>query len=110
MGKKQSNLVVTKDLLKNGWKVAGIFLATRVCPTWQGVLPFETSAFCCLFKTHFTPNAPPPPHPPPPCFTFWALATTLDLEEQFQREEELASAEINKQKYIFNFIWAFILL
>ena len=59
MGKKQSNLVVTKDLLKNGWKVAGIFLATRVCPTWQGVLPFETSAFCCLFKTHFTPNAPP---------------------------------------------------
>ena len=59
MGKKQSNLVVTKDLLKNGWKVAGIFLATRVCPTWQRVLPFETSAFCCLFKTHFTPNAPP---------------------------------------------------
>ena len=34
MGKKQSNLVVTKDSLKNGWKEARIFLATRVCPAW----------------------------------------------------------------------------
>ena len=34
MRKKQSNLVVTKDLLKNGWKVVGIFLATWVCPAW----------------------------------------------------------------------------
>ena len=65
-GEKQSNLVVTKDLLKNGWKVAGIFLATRVCPTWQRVLPFETSAFCCLFTTHYSDTFHPKFPPPPP--------------------------------------------